>query len=108
MVHMISISVADPGCLSRISFHPGSRVQKKAPDPGSGSATKNLSILNPKNGNQTLGNTNRGIYSGSQNPDLDFTHPGSSDQKSTGSRIRKTVFYDPIPAACLQKGTETQ
>ncbi len=28
-------------------FHPGSRV-KKAPNPGSGSATKNLSIFNPK------------------------------------------------------------
>jgi hypothetical protein len=31
----------------RIFFHPGSRV-KKIPDPGSGSASKNLSILNQK------------------------------------------------------------
>jgi hypothetical protein len=29
-------------------FHPGSRF-KKIPDPGSGSASKNLSIFNPKN-----------------------------------------------------------
>jgi hypothetical protein len=28
-------------------FHPGSR-EKKIPDPGSGSASKNLSIFNPK------------------------------------------------------------
>jgi hypothetical protein len=42
------ISVADPGCLSRIPdtsfFHPESQI----PDPGS--ASKNLSILTPKSG----------------------------------------------------------
>ncbi len=39
-------SLADPGCVpvSRIPFfHTGSKV-KKAPDPGSGSATKNFKI----------------------------------------------------------------
>jgi hypothetical protein len=47
-------SVADPRYLCRIQdsgsefFHPGSRV-KEIPDPGSGSASKNLSIFNPKN-----------------------------------------------------------
>ncbi len=45
------ISVADPGCLSRIPdptfFHPGSRNRAVSiPDPGSSS--KNLSILTPK------------------------------------------------------------
>ncbi len=52
----IEASVSDHGCSSRIpnpNFSisvPGSRVKKKAPDPGSGSATtgKNLSIFNPK------------------------------------------------------------
>ncbi len=45
-------SVVDLGCLSRIQdhgsdfFYPGSRIQvDKAPDPGSASASKNLSIL---------------------------------------------------------------
>ncbi len=44
----LKISVADPGCLSRIRnfSHPGSRI-KKIPDPP-GSASKNLSILTPK------------------------------------------------------------
>jgi hypothetical protein len=45
-------SVADPGCLSQIPdstfFHPGSRIRTVSiPDPGS--ASKNLSILTPKN-----------------------------------------------------------
>ncbi len=45
------ISVADPGCLSRIPdptfFHPGSRIRTVSiPDPGSSS--KNLSILTPQ------------------------------------------------------------
>jgi hypothetical protein len=45
-------SVSDLGCLSRIRIFfipdPGSRV-KKIPDPGSASASKNLSIFYPKN-----------------------------------------------------------
>ncbi len=48
---VVSFSVADPGCLSRIPdptfFHPGSRIRTVfIPDPGSSS--KNLSILTPK------------------------------------------------------------
>ncbi len=50
-VKFIRISVADPGCLSRIPdptfFHLGSRIRTVSiPDPGSSS--KNLSILTPK------------------------------------------------------------
>ncbi len=53
------ISVADPGCLSQIKDpnfsiqNPRSRILdlrsrvKKEPDPGTGSATKNVSIFNP-------------------------------------------------------------
>jgi len=44
--------------------HPGSRV-KKFPDPGSGSASKNLSIFNPKNCFQALGKMIRDVYPGS-------------------------------------------
>jgi hypothetical protein len=45
-------SVVDPGYLSRIPdpnfFHPGSRIRTVSiPDPGS--ASKNLSVLTPKN-----------------------------------------------------------
>jgi hypothetical protein len=46
------INGADPGCLSWIPdpnfFHPGSRILGKK-DSESGSASKNLSIFNPKN-----------------------------------------------------------
>ncbi len=42
----------------------GSRV-KKAPDPGSGSTTKNLIICNPKILSRALGNMIRDVYSGS-------------------------------------------
>jgi hypothetical protein len=48
---LLSFSVAYPGCLSWILdpnfFHPGFR-SKKCPDPGSTSASKNLSNLNQK------------------------------------------------------------
>jgi hypothetical protein len=48
---ILTTSVADPGCLSRIPdptfFHPGSRIRTVSiPDPRS--ASKNLSILTPK------------------------------------------------------------
>jgi hypothetical protein len=74
-------SVADPGSLSLIpdpNFSipdSGSRV-KKIPDPGS--ASKNLSIFNPKNCFYALGNMVWDV------------HPGSRIQgsKGTGSRIR--------------------
>ncbi len=56
--------------------NPGSK--KKAPDPGSGSATKNLSIVIPKNWNYALENNIRDIYSASWFPYLDFFHPGSN------------------------------
>jgi hypothetical protein len=52
-VTTVYTSVADPGCLSRIRIlifaipDPGSRV-KKILDPGSRSASKNLSILTKK------------------------------------------------------------
>jgi hypothetical protein len=47
-------------------FHPGSRV-KKIPDPGSGSASasKNVSIFNPKNCFSALGNMIRDVHPGS-------------------------------------------
>jgi hypothetical protein len=45
-------------------FHPGSRV-KKASDPGYATATKNLSIFNPNNCHQALGNMIRDVYCGS-------------------------------------------
>jgi hypothetical protein len=55
--HLLSGIFADPGCFldpgswmfpgSRI-LDPGSRI-KEIPDPGSRSASKNLSIFNPKN-----------------------------------------------------------
>jgi hypothetical protein len=57
---------------------PSSRVTNIL-DPGSGSASKNLSILNPKN-------SENGMPFPDPDPDF-FFHPGSRGQKSTGSRI---------------------
>ncbi len=80
-------SVADPGfvILDPNFFHLGSRF-KKVLDPGSGSASMNVIIFNPKI-----------VFLALENmiPDLDFYHPGSRSmgQKGTGSRIqiRNTV-----------------
>jgi hypothetical protein len=44
-------------------FYPGSRV-KKIPDPGSVSASKQLSIFNTENCIQALGNMNRDVHPG--------------------------------------------
>ncbi len=87
------ISVADPGCLSRIPdptfFHPGSRIRTVSiPDPGSSS--KNLSILTPKkqkNGFLALKNMIRVVHPGSRIRMLTFSHSGSRGQKGTQSRI---------------------
>ncbi len=56
-------SVADSGCLSRIPEFFPSRFQGQK-DPGSGSASKNLSIFNPKNC-LALGNMIRDFHPGS-------------------------------------------
>jgi hypothetical protein len=70
-------------------FHPGSQV-KNIPDPGS--ASKNLSIYNPKKLFLSSRKYDSGIFI--PDPDLDFFYPsripdpGSRNQKGTGSRIR--------------------
>jgi hypothetical protein len=65
------------GCLLVTSVEnipdPRSRV-KIALDPGSGSATKNKSVFDPKNCFSALGNMIRDVYSGPRIPD-----PGSPD-----------------------------
>jgi hypothetical protein len=66
---VLRIRDVDPGSEF---FHPESRV-KKIPDLGSGSASKNLSIFDPNNCFQALGNMIRDV------------HPGS--------RIQVLVFY---------------
>jgi hypothetical protein len=66
-------------------FHPGSQV-KKIPDPGSGSASKNLSIFNSKNCFLSPRNMIRDV------------HPGS------GSRIRILTLY---PSRILDPGSRT-
>ncbi len=55
---------------------------------------KNLSMFNPKNFNEALGNKIRDVYPWSRIPHPDFFHPGSGGRKSTGSRIwiRNTEF----------------
>ncbi len=75
-------------------FHTWSRIpnpgSKKILDPESGSASKNLSIFNPKNCFCALGNRydpDVHPWSGSWR----FTHPGSRGLKGTGSRIRNTA-----------------
>jgi hypothetical protein len=78
--------VPDPGCFfgSRIQIFP-SRIQVQK-DPGSGSASKNLSKFSPKNCFKLWEK-----LSGRFIPDPDFflipdPDPGSRNKKSTGSR----------------------
>jgi hypothetical protein len=80
-----------PGFWIRIfqSRIPGSEI-KKAPDPGSGSATKNLGIINPNNCYQALGNMIRDVYSGSRTQDPDF-HPS----RIQGSKFQRFPDSDP-------------
>jgi hypothetical protein len=64
-------------------FYP-SRIQgsERQPDPESGSASKNLSIFNPKKWFLISRKYDPGCSSLIPNPDLDFcTHPGSRGQK---------------------------
>ncbi len=80
-VTVLRIRVVYPGSEF---FHPGSRI-KGASDPGS--AAKNLSIFNPNNCHQALGNMIRDVFCGSLTEDLDFS------PKSTGSWIRSTGLW---------------
>ncbi len=80
-------SVADPG-LSRIQVFP-SRIQGQK---DSGSASRNLSILNPKNSFLALGYMIRDVGDPDP-PDLDFDSlpipdPGFRGEKCNGSRFR--------------------
>jgi hypothetical protein len=77
-------------------FHPGSRIQgQKIPDPVSRIHIKEfLRIFNLKNRFSRLSEDMiRDVYLGTGSPIriLIFTHPGSRDQKGTGSRIPSTV-----------------
>ncbi len=85
-------------------FQPGSR-DKKIPDSGSGSASKNLGIFNPKNCFSSLGNMIRDDHPESGSWILPIPDPGSRGQKGTGSRIRirnswfQVWRYLPVAAA---------
>ncbi len=80
----MSISVADPGCLSRIPdptfFHPGSRIRTVSiPDPGSSS--KNLSIITPKKAKKWfLSSKKFDPGCSSRIRMLTFSHPGTRIQ----------------------------
>ncbi len=82
-----SFSVSDPGSLSRIRLF-------SIPDPNCfhpGAASKNLSLLTPKNGFLSSRKYDPGCSSRIPDPDPDFLpipDPGSRGQKDTGSRIR--------------------
>jgi len=70
-------------------FHSGFRV-KKIPDPGSGSASKNPSLINPKK----LFLNSRKYDRGCSSRIRILTFYPSRDQKGTGSRIRNTAGYE--------------
>ncbi len=92
--NMALISVADPGCLSRLldpnfsTPDPGSRIETRK-NPGSGSATKNLSIFNLTHKSFTKLSEARDFHPGSSFF-LPIRDPGSGGPKSTGSQIRNT------------------
>jgi hypothetical protein len=94
-VLIIHSSVADPVCLSRIPdpifsiSDPESRV-KNIPDPGFGSASKNLSILTHKNV-LSSGKYDRGCSTRIRIPDPDpgfipIPDPGAKKAPDPGSR----------------------
>ncbi len=78
-------------------YHPGSRIIKILV-PGSGSASKNLNIFNPKKNVSKLSEKWSGMFV----PDPDFfpipdSDPVSRGQKITGSRIRNTAGERTVP-----------
>ncbi len=92
---LVIYSVADPGWLSRI---PGQKI----PDPGFGSASKNLIIFNPKTGSK-LSEKLSGMFI--QDPDPILFHPGpririrdpgvkTAPDPGSGSAI--LVIYEPV------------
>ncbi len=82
---ILLVSVADPGCLSRMRIFP-SRIQGQE-DSGSGSALKNFIIFL---------NIIRNGHPGSGSWFLPIPDPGSRGQKGTRSRI-----LDPDPQHCF-------
>jgi hypothetical protein len=74
---------------------------KKAPDPGSGSLTKNLNIFNTKNWYLALGKRIRDVYSGSRIPGRNFSiripDPGVKKVMYPGS---VTLVVDPNRLKC--------
>jgi hypothetical protein len=71
-------------------FYPGSQI----PDPGSGSATKNLNIFNLKIAASKLSAILYGIFI----PDPDFpSDPGSESQIQGSRKHKKHRFPDPHP-----------
>ncbi len=83
-------SVADPGCLSR---DPDPNQGQKGP--WSGSASKNLSIFNPKNC-LSPGNMIRDVHP--RSGAWFFTHPGSRGKKSPdpgygSATLEKTIHF---------------
>jgi hypothetical protein len=77
-IAFLIVSVADPGCLSRIPdptfFHPGSLIRTVS-IPDHGSASKNLSILTPKKPKKWFLSSRKydsGCSSRIPDPDADF------------------------------------
>ncbi len=86
-----TISVAGPGCLSRILIctHSGSRIQKQQQKRGvKKNLSKNYRIFYPKICHQAL--KNMGLGSGIK--PIPDPGSGSRGQKGTGSRIRNTDY----------------
>ncbi len=102
-IAFLTVSVADPGCLSRIPdptfFHPGSWIRTVSiPDPGSRIRIKEFKYFNPKETKKMVSKLQK-IWFGLFIPDPGSvcwlsTHPGSRGQKGTGSRIgiRNTAY----------------
>jgi hypothetical protein len=81
-------SVADPGCLYRT---PDSNFS--IPDPGSGSASKNLSIFNPKNCFQAPGKMIWDVHLGSRIRTFPIPDPRVKKATDPGSRTLETGIF---------------
>ena len=72
--------------------HRGSQEKRNIPDPGSESASKNLSIFNQKAVSKLSEKQSR-MFIPDQDPDcFSIPDPGSKGQKSIGSQIRNNEF----------------
>jgi hypothetical protein len=92
---LVSISIADPGCLSGSDFFPYRIPDQNFFHPGSRIHRKEFKYFNPKKMFFMLSEIWSWLFIPDPDPDfLPIPDPGSRGQKGTGPRIRNIGFYE--------------